>query len=207
MRYHRSASQTELTVAGLIEAIYIAPHSGEPMQLMPRADLIAGCGIRGDRNFKDTPAATGHDEQITLIAAEEIERFRRETRLRIDSGDPRRNVVTRGVALNELVGREFTLGSAVLYGVELCEPCATLGATAIHPRGTGNCGRGGIGPSRGVTRTNRIGRYDSAGRRRRRLTPLLTRVESAIRITATKAAAFSSMLSTTLRRPGENMRV
>lgn len=127
MRYHHSASQTELTVAGLIEAIYIAPHSGEPMQLMPSADLIAGCGILGDRNFKDTTAATGHDKQITLISAEEIERFRRETRLHIDSGDPRRNVVTRGIALNELVGREFTLGSAVIYGVELCEPCATLG--------------------------------------------------------------------------------
>lgn len=97
------------------------------MQRVPRADLIAGCGIRGDRNFKDATSTAGHDEQITLIAAEDIEQFRRLTGLRIESGDPRRNVVTRGIALNELVGREFTLGAAVIAGVELCEPCATLG--------------------------------------------------------------------------------
>jgi MOSC domain-containing protein YiiM len=97
------------------------------MQWVPRADLIAGCGIRGDRNFKDTAAVLGHDEQITLISAEDIEQFRQLTGLRIASGDPRRNVVTRGIALNELVGREFSLGGAVIFGVELCEPCAALG--------------------------------------------------------------------------------
>ncbi len=42
-------------------------------------------------------------------------------------GDPRRNVVTRGIALHELVGREFRVGNAVVFGIELCEPCATLG--------------------------------------------------------------------------------
>ncbi len=114
-------------MSGFIEAIYIAPQSGQPMQLVPRADLIAGCGIRGDRNFKDAPTTVGHAEQITLISAEDIEQFCRLTGLRIAPGDPRRNVVTRGIALNELVGREFNLGSAVISGVELCEPCATLG--------------------------------------------------------------------------------
>jgi MOSC domain-containing protein YiiM len=120
-------------MSGLIEAIYIAPQSGQPMQWVPRADLIAGCGIRGDRNFKDAPATVGHPEQITLISAEEIEEFHRLTRLRIAPGDPRRNVVTRGIALNELVGREFHLGSTVLSGVELCEPCATLGRRLSTP--------------------------------------------------------------------------
>jgi MOSC domain-containing protein YiiM len=97
------------------------------MRSVERADLVAGCGIRGDRNFNERGSTVPHDGQITLIAAEEIERFRHETGLRIDWGDPRRNVVTRGVTLHELVGREFRVGSAVVSGFELCEPCATLG--------------------------------------------------------------------------------
>ena len=94
-------------VTGTIESIYIASRSGDAMRSVVRAELIAGCGIRGDRNYKEPSSTVAHDAQITLIAAEEIERFRRETGLRIDWGDPRRNVVTRGVALHELVGREF----------------------------------------------------------------------------------------------------
>jgi len=114
-------------VTGTIESIYIASRSGDAMRSVVRAELIAGCGIRGDRNYKELSSTVAHDAQITLIAAEEIERFRRETGLRIDWGDPRRNVVTRGVALHELVGREFRVGNAVISAIELCEPCATLG--------------------------------------------------------------------------------
>ena len=127
MRYHRGPSHSERAVSGTIEAIYVATRSGDAMRSLPRAELVAGCGIRGDRNFKESGSTEAHDEQITLIAAEEIERFRRATGLLIDSGDPRRNVVTRGIALHELVGREFRVGNAVVSGIELCEPCATLG--------------------------------------------------------------------------------
>jgi len=117
-----------------IEHIYVASRSGDPMRALARAELIAGCGIRGDRNFTEGNAtAPPNDAQITLIAAEEIERVCRETGLRIDWGDPRRNVVTRGVALHELVGREFRVGNALVTGVELCEPCATLGRRLATP--------------------------------------------------------------------------
>ena len=68
-----------------------------------------------------------------MIAAEEVERFNRETGLEIDAGDPRRNVVTRGVALDELVGGQFRVGETTLLGVELCEPCATLGKRLASP--------------------------------------------------------------------------
>ena len=114
-------------MSGTIESIYIASRSGDLMRSLRRAELVAGCGIRGDRNYKEAASTVAHDGQITLIGLEEIERFRRETGLPIDWGDPRRNVVTRGIALNELVGREFRVGNAVVFGVELCEPCATLG--------------------------------------------------------------------------------
>lgn len=114
-------------MSGTIESIYIASHSGDLMRSLRRAELVAGCGIRGDRNYKEAASTVAHDGQITLIGLEEIERFRRETGLPIDLGDPRRNVVTRGIELNALVGREFRVGNAVVFGVELCEPCATLG--------------------------------------------------------------------------------
>jgi MOSC domain-containing protein YiiM len=116
-------------MSGTIEAIYVAATSGAPMQRVSVAMLVAGSGISGDRNFRDQE----HDGQITLIAAEEVERFNRETGLEVDAGDPRRNVVTRGVALDELVGGQFRVGETTLLGVELCEPCATLGKRLASP--------------------------------------------------------------------------
>ena len=44
-------------------------------------------------------------------------------------GDVRRNIVTQGVKLKELISKEFTIGSATFFGVEHCEPCAHLAAT------------------------------------------------------------------------------
>ena len=113
------------TMSAWIEAIYVASTAGAPMMSVATAVLVAGSGIHGDRNYRDT--LLPHDEQITLIAAEEIERFNRETGLDIGPGDSRRNVVTRGLDLGVLVGRQFRVGDTTLMGVELCEPCATLG--------------------------------------------------------------------------------
>lgn len=141
----RSGIVGQRRMSGAIESIYIAPTGGAPMCRIATAVLVAGAGIRGDRNFRDINArdidaresnaresnfrdgATVHDGQITLIDAAEIERFNAATGLAIDVGAPRRNVVTRGVALNELVGKRFRVGQTTLVGVELCEPCATLG--------------------------------------------------------------------------------
>jgi MOSC domain-containing protein YiiM len=118
---------------GTVESIFVAASSGASIHPVARAALVAGCGIRGDRNYRDAGA---HDGQITFIAAEEIDRFNVETGLGIGIGDTRRNVVTRGVALNALVGRQFRVGTAVLTGIELCEPCATLGKRLASPQVT-----------------------------------------------------------------------
>jgi MOSC domain-containing protein YiiM len=115
---------------GAIESIYIAQTPGAAMHSVVDATLVAGAGIRGDRNYDE---AVVRDGQITLIDAAEIERFNGATGLRIGTGDPRRNVVTRGVELNALVGKRFRVGPATLVGVELCEPCATLGKRLSNP--------------------------------------------------------------------------
>ena len=137
------------------------------------ATLVAGSGVRGDRNFRDLE----HDGQITLIAAEEVERFNRETGLEIGAGDPRRNVVTRGVALNELVGAQFRVGETTLLGVELCEPCATLGKRLASPERVRRAGRRRVRPPRRPAGAHRRRRPHRGRRPRGSLTSLLNRVD------------------------------
>jgi MOSC domain-containing protein YiiM len=86
---------------------------------------VSGAGLEGDRHF----GRGGHD--LTLIEAEAIEGLAADSDIRLGQGDSRRNVLTRGIALNELVGRRFRVGQVECVGEELCEPCRHLeGLTA-----------------------------------------------------------------------------
>ena len=114
---------------GIVERIFVAPVKGAPMKTLEVADALAGQGIEGDRKVAPgrEPAA-----QITLIEAEHIEAFRVATRYDMRLDQPRRNVVTRGVALNELLGKRFRVGEALCEGLELCEPCGKF-QRLTHP--------------------------------------------------------------------------
>lgn len=110
--------------AAAVEQIFTAPASGQAQATPARITVIAGAGIEGDRY------CGRHDEpgqNITLIEAEELEAFFAEQGRAPDFSLAHRNLVTRGVRLNELVGREFQVGAVRLRGVELCEPCMGLG--------------------------------------------------------------------------------
>jgi len=107
-------------MAGVIEAIYVSAKHGQPKTRIRGAELRAQVGLMGDRY-----AGGG---VVSIIEAEAVEDFNRATGLAISAGETGRNVVTRGARLNDLVGRTFMLGSAVLEGFELCEPCLTLGS-------------------------------------------------------------------------------
>lgn len=98
------------------------------MQSVTAVETVAGKGIVGDRKFREGTGGKkdGPDREITLIESEAIEAVNRDYVLRLDPIESRRNVLTRGVALNHLVGREFTVGSVRLRGLRLCEPCAHL---------------------------------------------------------------------------------
>jgi MOSC domain-containing protein YiiM len=89
-----------------------------------RIRLVAGKGIEGDRYFgrDDEPG-----QNATFIEAEEIEAFQLALRRPIDLSLTGRNIVTRGVRLNDLVGRDFSVGAVRFRGVQLCEPCGGLG--------------------------------------------------------------------------------
>ena len=90
---------------------------------------VAARGLEGDRyfqragTFSETP---GTGREVTLIEAEALEAARRDHGVDLGPGATRRNIVTSGVALNHLVGREFTVGEVLLRGVRLCEPCAHM---------------------------------------------------------------------------------
>lgn len=112
-------------MSGTVEAIFIATEQRGGQQPRAQARLVAGGGIEGDRYFGVQQSYTGWN--VTLVEAEEIERYNRELGQSIGFDGTRRNIVTRGVRLNDLVGREFNVGAVRLRGVRLCEPCKTLG--------------------------------------------------------------------------------
>ena len=113
-----------------VERIFIGAAAGQPQVACESIVVVAGSGIEGDRYFGR------HDEpgrNISLVEAEELEAFMREHGRPNDVSVSRRNLVTRGVRLNELVGREFFIGEVKLRGVELCEPCLGLGSALASP--------------------------------------------------------------------------
>src|ERR1043166_6911645 len=88
---------------------------------------IAGKGLEGDRYFSRigtfSPKEPRPDYEITLIELEEIEAFACQSSLPFTAEHARRNIVTRGLRLNDLVGREFFAGEVRIRGIRLCEPC------------------------------------------------------------------------------------
>src|SRR4051812_28865716 len=107
-------------MAARIEHIFVAPARGATARAVDVVDALEGQGLEGDRNCRPHRAPGA---QVTLIEAEHIEAFQSATGFVMAPDMPRRNLVTRGIALNDLVGRRFRAGEALLEGIELCEPC------------------------------------------------------------------------------------
>ena len=114
---------------GTVESIHIAPAADAPMVARERVRAIAGVGLEGDRyatksgTWSQDPRV---DRDITLIEAEVLEDLAATDRIQLAPGETRRNVTTRGIRLNDLVGRRFRVGDAVCEGTRLCEPCQHL---------------------------------------------------------------------------------
>lgn len=112
---------------GTVEAIFVTPTNGSALRSVDSVRAHAGKGPEGDRNFFPNGSPPKEfDRQITLIEAEAIEGARREYDVQLEPVETRRNLLTRGVALNHLVGREFQIGAVRLRGTMLCEPCGHL---------------------------------------------------------------------------------
>jgi MOSC domain-containing protein YiiM len=113
-----------------VAQILIAESPASPMTSLSEVRAIPGKGLEGDRYCSGvgtfSPKPPKPDFELTLIEQEKIEAFARESGLPFSSLQARRNIVTEGVKLNELVDKEFWVGEVRIRGIRLCEPCNYL---------------------------------------------------------------------------------
>ena len=107
---------------GSVAAIFTAPDAERPLARVEVVEAIAGRGLEGDRYYegRGTFSAPGHGYELTLVEAEVLDS------IDLPWDQARRNIVTRGIALNSLVGHRFKVGAVECIGRRLAEPCAHL---------------------------------------------------------------------------------
>ena len=114
---------------GRVEHIHVTSGAGAPMRSLTRVRAIAGVGLEGDRyamgvgHYSKTPATGRH---LTLIEAEQLEWLMNDQLIELKPAEARRNLTTRGIRLNPLVGKQFWIGAVLCKGMRLCEPCDYL---------------------------------------------------------------------------------
>ncbi len=113
---------------GQVVSIHIAPAAAEPLMAVETVRAVPGKGLEGDRYFTQTGTFSkpSPDCEVTLIETEALQWLQQHQGISLAPGANRRNIVTHGIALNDLVDREFRIGAVTLRGIRLCEPCAHL---------------------------------------------------------------------------------
>jgi MOSC domain-containing protein YiiM len=131
---------------GNVVSIYMGAVAKEPLVSVSEAHAVPGRGLEGDRYFNRTGSFWKPlpDYELTLIEIEAIEDFKLNFSVELEPGDGRRNIVTRGVSLNDLVGHEFQVGEVTLRGLRLCEPCSHLARLSHRAVVRGLRHRGGL---------------------------------------------------------------
>jgi MOSC domain-containing protein YiiM len=118
-------------LSAIVYDILIGKEAGSELVSQKEAEFEAGKGIVGDRYYNSLGTFSKKlkgkpDAEVTIIEQEEIDAFNRITGLQYTGKHFRRNLVTKGIRLNDLVGNEFYLGEVKLLAIRLCEPCAYL---------------------------------------------------------------------------------
>jgi len=116
---------------GEVAAIALAEEATGPMRQVDQARALAGRGLDGDRYAAKSGTFTSNNDtargyDLTLVEAEVLDQLGLPAGGKIGYADARRNVITRGIDLNALVGRRFRVGDVECLGQRLCEPCAHL---------------------------------------------------------------------------------
>ncbi len=108
-----------------ITALFVTENGSEPMQSVPGVQAVADRGLLNDRYFNGTGYYSPYDVcQVTLIASEAIEEINREFGLDLTAGEHRRNIVTEGIDVHDLLNHRFRIGDAILEGTRPRPPCA-----------------------------------------------------------------------------------
>lgn len=120
-------------MSGIVVAIHIAAGAGAPMQALGEAEALPGEGLRGDRYqtgdgfYSATPTDPGARE-LTLIEEEALAAVQEETGIALGVDEHRRNITTRGIRVDPLLGQRFRIGEVLCEGVRACPPCNHLEA-------------------------------------------------------------------------------
>ena len=144
------------TWRGSVVSIHVAPEAGAAMVALPEARAVPGHGLEGDRyatgrgHYSPRPSSGGRE--ITLIETEAVDALfgsvlnaeGERLDIKLTPAETRRNVATRGVPLNHLVGRVFRVGAVRLRGTRLCEPCRYLDGLTRDGVMAGLVHRGGL---------------------------------------------------------------
>ena len=101
----------------------ITANSNQKIKEVETINVLANKGIVGDRHFQEF---NDPYNQISLIESESIDNYNIKFGLNISYVDFRRNIITKGVRLNNLVGKNFKVGAVELVGIDLCRPCKHL---------------------------------------------------------------------------------
>jgi MOSC domain-containing protein YiiM len=128
--------------------ILVADSPASPMASRVEVRAVPGKGLEGDRYFDGNGTFSPHprkpDYEVTLIEKENIDAFAMEAGLPFTASHARRNVVTEGIDLNALAGREFLVGEVRIRGIRLCEPCSYLAGTTFPEVLQGLVHKGGL---------------------------------------------------------------
>jgi MOSC domain-containing protein YiiM len=131
-----------------VAQILIAPSPDSAMESKEEVHAVPGKGLVGDRYFSGgetfSPQPQKPDFELTLIEGEKIKAFAHESGLPFTSSHARRNIVTDGIDLNELEGKEFLVGEVRIRGIRLCEPCDYLAKTSFPETLKGLVNKGGL---------------------------------------------------------------
>jgi hypothetical protein len=114
---------------GSVEGIFLADAAGAEPRAVDAVAAVPGRGLEGDRYFAGDGTffkERKEGQDLTLVEAEAIEDLARERGIELRPAESRRNVVTRGIGLNDLVGRRFAVGDVECLGRRLCDPCSHL---------------------------------------------------------------------------------
>ncbi|HEY1356801.1 MAG TPA: MOSC domain-containing protein [Thermoleophilaceae bacterium] len=130
-------------MAGVVEQLTISPKPHQLPSPVEHIEVVPGQGPRGDRKFIPEPKKR-KGKDLTLIEAEALEGLRAETGIEMTHEESRRNVLTRGIRLNDLVGKRFRVGEVECEGVVLNDPCTHLESMTYPGVQAGLDNRGGL---------------------------------------------------------------
>ena len=118
-----------MIATGKVVGLFTVDRRAEPMKRVKQFSALAGRGIEGDRYLLGTGTYSKKPEpgrQVTLIQSEILESLKDKFKITVKPEESRRNVLTEGIEINDLIGCEFFIGTVRLLAHRLTEPCKYL---------------------------------------------------------------------------------